>query len=180
MSPFLHNLQRFLIIIFTAIPVVLITIGVMRANKNENLALNQDGLGNITPGTSASQASTAGTAFVGKIIATPYGETEATIKVASGKIVAVTMSKIPNSPPSIYAEPYLVQQALAVGSANIQGVSGATYTSLAFKASLENAIAQAGSQGQSISPNTGATITTPKPIVPKKYRDDDDDDEWDD
>jgi hypothetical protein len=108
----------------------------------------------------------------------------ASVSVANGKITAVSMPTIPNSPPSVYAEPYLVQQALAAGSANIQGVSGATYTSIAFKSSLESAIAKANqaaaAEGQAtitanpVSTVSGAT-TTPAPSVPRKYRDDDDD-----
>jgi hypothetical protein len=88
------------------------------------------------------------------------------------------MPQIPNSPPSVYAEPYLVQQALALGTANIQGVSGATYTSLAFKSSLESALSQAKIQGQTIVGGTPTGVAaTSKPTVPRKYRDDDEEGE---
>jgi uncharacterized protein with FMN-binding domain len=42
----------------------------------------------------------------------------------------------PDSPPSYYAVPLLIQQALAAQSDNIDGVSGATYTSSAFRDNL--------------------------------------------
>ena len=43
---------------------------------------------------------------------------------------------------SSFAGPQLAQQALAAQSANIDGVSGATYTSESYRASLQSAIDQ--------------------------------------
>lgn len=127
--------------------------------------------------------------FTGNAYGTPWGNAVASITISNGKITGVTMPVVPNSPPSVYAEPYLVQQALSAGSANIQGVSGATYASLAFKQSLESAIAKANAtataQGQAVVTATPAqassaiTTQTTSPSVPRKYRDDDED-EWDD
>ncbi len=74
----------------------------------------------------------------------PWGNVTVQITVRDGKIIAVRTPNVPNSSPSRYAAPILVQQALQAGSANIQGVSGATYMSIGFKKSLEGAIAQAG------------------------------------
>ncbi len=121
--------------------------------------------------------------FTGNAYSTPWGNAVASITVANGKITGVTMPVVPNSPPSIYAEPYLVQQALAAGSANIQGVSGATYASIAFKSSLESAISKANTtasaQGKgSISTTPAQSSATTKtktaaPSVPRKYRNDD-------
>ncbi len=82
--------------------------------------------------------------FTGSTYSIPWGNVTVSVTTDGGKIVAVDTPDIPNSPPSRYAQPILIQQALQAGSANIQGVSGATYTSLAFQKSLENAIAQAG------------------------------------
>lgn len=111
--------------------------------------------------------------FVGKTVGNPYGNSSAAIKIKGGKIVAVTMPQVPNSPPSQYAAPILIDQALKAGSANIQGVSGATYTTNAFKTSLENAIAQAKAQGVTVTPGTPRTTTAPAPSVPAGLRDDD-------
>ena len=66
------------------------------------------------------------------------------ITVQSGKIISVTTPSYPNSGPSTRAHSTLIQQAIQANSANIQGVSGATYTSLAFEKSLESALAKAG------------------------------------
>lgn len=126
--------------------------------------------------------------FTGNAYSTPWGNAVASITIANGKITGVTMPVVPNSPPSQYAEPYLVSQALAAGSANIQGVSGATYASIAFKSSLESAITKANSaataQGQTpvVLAPAGASSIAPAPArtspsVPRRYRDDD---EWDD
>lgn len=184
MSPLTKNIQKFLILFFTAVPVILVIIGVSRAKRSDTFS-------SITPtpsprdtATNSVGSNTSSITVKGKMYQTPYGNVVASVTVTNGKVTGVAMPTVPNSPPSIYAEPYLVKQALIAGSANIQGVSGATYTSIAFKSSLESAIAQASSQqGQVITPNTtsiGVSATpTSKPVVPRRYRDDDDD-EWDD
>lgn len=97
--------------------------------------------------------------FYGNGVATPWGNTVASVTLANGRITNVAMPTIPNSPPSIQAQPFLIQQALSLGSANIQGVSGATVVSNAFRLSLESAIAQASAQG-TVSASTTA-VTTP-------------------
>ncbi|MGB2580612.1 MAG: FMN-binding protein [Minisyncoccia bacterium] len=167
------NLQKFLIFFFAATSVVLVIIGITRVKKPSTLAES------TLPPTPSPLGDIAGATIIdGAGYQTPWGNAVASITVKDGKIIAVKMPTIPSSPPSVYAEPYLVDQALKAGGANIQGVSGATYTSFAFQASLENAIATAKSQGQSISPNTAVSgvTQTAKPSVPRKYRDDDD--EW--
>ncbi|MBI5401080.1 MAG: FMN-binding protein [Candidatus Yonathbacteria bacterium] len=193
MSPFQKNLQHFLVFFFTAISVVLVALGIMRAKQNTppiSIAPNQ-GQPTTTPSQSSAGNNPAvgSVTITGKTYQTPYGTVVAGITVTNGTITAVTMPHVPNSPPSIYAEPYLISQALTSGSANIQGVSGATYTSLAFKSSLENAIAQANAQGVvSVAPATSNTMIaspaqTAKPSIPRVYRDDDwgdNDKEWDD
>lgn len=180
MSPFKNNLQKFLIFFFTIIPVILIALGIMRAKNNQTLTNSApdqgvSGQGTIPPSPSPTGTTPGAITATGKTYQTPYGNVSASITVVGGKITAVSMPQTPDSPPSIYAKPYLLQQALAAGSANIQGVSGATYTSLAFKSSLESAIAQASTQGQAITPNTGTSATAPvsTPSVPRRYRDDD-------
>lgn len=167
---------------------VIVALGIMRSKRNESItAVAPDqgqpnrgvyGQGAITPPSGAETPHMSGSVTVtGQTYQTPYGRVSVSITVNNGKITGVTMPQFPNSSPSIYAEPYLIQQALAAGSANIQGVSGATYTSIAFKSSLESAIAQANTQGQSITPvaagTSAATIPASKPVVPSRYRDDD-------
>lgn len=199
MTPFQKNLQRFFIFFFTAVSIGIITLGINRAKKVPTLGeaptpapepTSTVPTTNQVAGTANGAPAGAILAFTGKTYQTPYGNVSAAIQVKDGHVIAVTMPKVPNSPPSIYAEPYLIDQALKAGGANIQGVSGATYTSLAFKSSLESAIAQAQTQaqtqGQAVkaatsAAETGATgainTTTPKPSVPLKYRGDDDENE---
>jgi len=191
MSPFLKNFQRFLILSFSAASVALVVIGINRT-KNTPLPAapvipGQDMVSTTVSNTptppSASGNTPAGSAtFKGKTYQTPWGNVVAGITVTNGKITEVTMPEVPPSPPSEYAQSYLVQQAMTAGSANIQGVSGATYTSIAFKSSLEDAIVQASARGQSVILSTPAkssatTLRSNKPSVPRRYRGDD---EWDD
>lgn len=171
MSPFKKNLQWFLIFFFTAISIVLVLLGINRAKKGANVATTPD-LGQGSTPASPVPDTTGALAFSGNPYQTPWGNATASIKVKNGRVVAVTMPQVPNSPPSVYAEQYLVQQALSLGTANIQGVSGATYTSLAFKSSLESALAKAKAQGQSVAGGTG-TASKIAPIVPRKYSEDD-------
>lgn len=81
--------------------------------------------------------------YTGTTYRIPWGNVTVSIDVQGGKLIAVQTPDIPDSPPSQYAQPILIQQALRAGSANIQGVSGATYTSLAFERSLESALVNA-------------------------------------
>ncbi|KKT82240.1 MAG: hypothetical protein A3B07_02090 [Candidatus Yonathbacteria bacterium RIFCSPLOWO2_01_FULL_43_27] len=171
-TSFSKNIQKFLVLSFTAVALVVIVIGVSRTKKTD---VTTDA-NNASP-TPTPIDTTGAKTFTGTSYQTPWGNAVASISVKNGKVVAVTMPQVPNSPPSIFAEPYLVDQALRTGSANIQGVSGATFTSMAFKSSLENALLQAQTQGETITGGTGTTTSTAKPVVPRKYRDDDDEDE---
>lgn len=86
--------------------------------------------------------------FTGATYQIPWGDVTVRITVTDKKITAISTPDYPNSEPSIYARPYLIEQALRTGNANIQGVSGATYASLAFEHSLESAITKAGANLQ--------------------------------
>lgn len=185
MTPFKKNLQRFFILFFSAVSIGIIIVGINRAKKVSTL--DKLPTPESTPDTNQNTtigASKSGTfVFTGKTYQTPHGDVSAAIQIKDGKVVAVTMPKVPDSPPAIYAEPYLIDQALKSGGLNIQGVSGATYTSLAFKSSLESAIAQAKTQGQSVTasptPGASAPTATSKPSVPLQYRGDNDEEDDD-
>lgn len=186
MSPFKKNLQKFCIIIFTAVPLVIIYLGLNRIKTTASIVEvptpDQGSTAttptpadqNTLPTQTSTPANTIGT-FPGKTYGTPYGNVQASIQVNGGQIVAVTMPKVPNSPPSKYAQSYLIEQAMTAGSANIQGVSGATYTSLAFKQSLESAIIAAQAKLGTLSPSSASSPavpgTTVAPSVPRRYED---------
>lgn len=77
-----------------------------------------------------------------------YGNVQVQVTVANGKITDVTFLNYPQdrgTSRSInsYAMPQLMQEAIAAQSANVNGVSGASDTSAAFKQSLSSALSQA-------------------------------------
>jgi uncharacterized protein with FMN-binding domain len=78
-----------------------------------------------------------------------YGEAQVEITVTDGRLVDITALAIPandhhSESISRRAWPTLVEQALAAQSADIAGVSGATYTSAGFVESLRAALQEAG------------------------------------
>lgn len=178
MRTFLKNLQNYLVVFFALMSVTIIVIGINRIKKTSPQKTDSLPLAPSNEKTSTIKEGS----FMGNEYETPWGNTVAEISVNGGKIVAVTMPKVPNSPPSLYAQSYLVDQALKAGGASIQGVSGATYTSIAFKSSLESALAKAGAQDTPTSffGNPPQRASTPKPSVPRSYYDDDSDDLWED
>lgn len=100
-----------------------------------------------TTASSASGAATSGT-FTGSTVQTRYGPVQVQITVQSGKITAVQALQYPSNDPhssqiSQYAIPTLVQATLQAQSAQVNTVSGATYTSQAFLQSLQAALTQA-------------------------------------
>lgn len=163
--------QKFFIFVFSSISAVIIIVGSYRA-KSSQLVSEAPNQPDKNPNDSTvipALGTNAVLSFAGKIFQTPYGNVSASIKIKDGKVVAVTMPNLPDSPPSIYAKPYLISQAIQAGSANIQGVTGATYTSSAFRLSLESALVKAGAKGQTIftqSPSTARPPHAPRPGLP--------------
>ena len=100
-------------------------------------------------GSGSSAASTASKTVAGDVVQTIYGPIQVTITVKSGKITAVNVPTYPNGTGrdmeiNSYALPQLVQETLSASSAQIDGVSGATYTSQGYVSSLQSAIDKAG------------------------------------
>lgn len=77
-----------------------------------------------------------------------YGPVQVRIQVSNGRITAITPLLWPtggtSSGISGYSIPSLIQEALSSQSSNVSSVSGASFTSRAFKSSLASAMAQAG------------------------------------
>ena len=78
-----------------------------------------------------------------------YGNVQVEITVTGGRIVDVTALETPQNDRrsaqiSSVAIPYLVDEALTAQSADVAGVSGATYTSVGFASSLKSALVAAG------------------------------------
>jgi uncharacterized protein with FMN-binding domain len=103
-----------------------------------------------TAGTTAAAApSTAVRTATGAVQPNQYGDVQVRVRVSGGRVTAVTAVALPQSDPrsqeiSAMAGPQLDQQALAAQSAQIDGVSGATYTSDGYRASLQSALDQLG------------------------------------
>jgi uncharacterized protein with FMN-binding domain len=105
-----------------------------------------------TPGpTATSRPASGGSAartVDGPVVSTRYGDIQVEAVVAGGKVTDVVALQLPtgrrSGQISSYAEPILHQEALGAQSANIDLVSGATYTSDAYARSLQAALDQAG------------------------------------
>lgn len=99
-------------------------------------------------GSSGSSSSTAARTYDGAAVSTRYGNVQVQITVANGKITAARVLQVPWSDHrdqqiSSAAVPILNQESVASQNANIDMVSGATYTSDGYMQSLQSAIDQA-------------------------------------
>ena len=106
-----------------------------------------------TPGGSSSSptgsTTSAAKTVTGDAAETRYGPVQVQITVKNGKVSAVTATEYPSAEPrdqqiNAYAIPALNQEALQAGSTNIDLISGATYTSNGYIASLQSALSKAG------------------------------------
>jgi uncharacterized protein with FMN-binding domain len=100
--------------------------------------------GQTAPGSTGAAKTVTGAAWP-----TIYGPVQVRITVKAGKLSAVTAVEYPTGTPRDYqinsfAIPQLNAEALAAGSAKIDTVSGATYTSGGYVGSLQNALDKAG------------------------------------
>jgi uncharacterized protein with FMN-binding domain len=85
--------------------------------------------------------------FTGSVANTRYGPVQVKIVVKNGKIIDAQAVQAPSGSNDRYTQkavPVLRQQTIAAQSANVQGVSGASFTSYGWYESLVSAIAQAG------------------------------------
>jgi uncharacterized protein with FMN-binding domain len=87
--------------------------------------------------------------FTGTSVQTRFGPVQVQITVADGTITDVTALQLTDKDQrsvsiSNRAAPVLRQEVLTAQSANVQGVSGATYTSDGYLSSLQSALDQAG------------------------------------
>ena len=100
-----------------------------------------------TTAPAASSAKSINGSFTGPAVFVNYGTVQVKITVVNGRItdaVAVQAPSGRNDRWTNMAVPILKQQTLAAQSANIQGASGASYTSYGWYTSLQGALAQAG------------------------------------
>lgn len=84
----------------------------------------------------------------GPVVNTRFGPVQVQVTISNGKLSAIDALQLPSDHPrsaaiSDYAGPVLQSEALQAQSAQIDGVSGATYTSIAYQRSLQAALDQA-------------------------------------
>jgi uncharacterized protein with FMN-binding domain len=90
----------------------------------------------------------AGTA-TGDAVPTQYGNAQVRVTVKNGRIVTIQALQLQGNDPrsvqiSSTAEPVLQQEALAKQSADVNAVSGATFTSASYTQSLQSALDKLG------------------------------------
>ena len=86
--------------------------------------------------------------LTGSTIQTPFGNVQVQVTIQNGQITDIQALQLPSSDRhsqeiSQYAAPVLRSEALKAQSAQIDTVSGATYTSYAYAQSLQSALDQA-------------------------------------
>ncbi|GEP26791.1 MULTISPECIES: FMN-binding protein [Cryobacterium] len=96
----------------------------------------------------ASAAAQSGT-FTGAVVQTQFGNMQVSVTIANGAITEVTPLQLTNRGGrsvaiSNQAAPILRSEVLAAQSANVQSVSGATYTTQGYLRSLQSALDTAG------------------------------------
>ncbi len=98
--------------------------------------------------TKSTASSTSGTA-TGDAVSTQYGDAQVRVTVQNGKITKIEALQLQGNDPrsleiSSSAEPILQQEALNKQSADIDAVSGATFTSASYAQSLQSALDKLG------------------------------------
>jgi uncharacterized protein with FMN-binding domain len=117
------------------------------ASSADSTTTTQAVPGATTPTSAA--ATTVARSATGADASYPYGDLAVTVTVTGTKITNVTIATLNSTDghsASIddYAVPQLEQQVISAGSANIAGVSGATFTSQAFVDSVASALSKLG------------------------------------
>ena len=101
------------------------------------------------PSRSAPSTSAATRTVAGQAVQTQYGVVQVQVVLSGNKIKNVSFLQLTAYDPrsqeiNSAAAPILLQQTLAAQSSQIDGVSGATYTSAGYVQSLQSALDQAG------------------------------------
>lgn len=127
-----------------------------KSGQAPRVALGSSQSGPIIPGSpipsaSASPAPTSGPTaartITGQAVQIPFGLVQVRVTVSGRHIDSVSALQLPNDNPqsaqiSQIAGPMLAQEVLSAQSANINVVSGATYTSEGYAQSLQSALDQ--------------------------------------
>ncbi|MFF6994087.1 FMN-binding protein [Streptomyces sp. NPDC008313] len=105
-------------------------------------------VGQESPQGGGPQRSSAARAVTGDVVKTQYGPVQVRLTLAGGRVTGAEAVQAPSGGHSTEvtdsAVPVLNREAVAAGSADIDAVSGATYTSGGYKKSLQSALDRAG------------------------------------
>jgi uncharacterized protein with FMN-binding domain len=101
-----------------------------------------------TSSSSTSSTGVSGTA-TGDAVATQYGDAEVRVTVTNGKITKIEALQLQGNEPrsveiSSAAAPILQQEVLSAQTADVDAVSGATFTSASYTQSLQSALDKLG------------------------------------
>jgi len=102
-----------------------------------------------SPRSGPARSGPASRTVTGGVARTPYGPVQVRAVVRAGRVTSVTVLQAPQGNSrdieiNGFALPELRRATLAAGNAQIDNVSGATYTSEGYKASLQSALDAAG------------------------------------
>ncbi|MDX3746029.1 FMN-binding protein [Streptomyces sp. AK08-02] len=119
-----------------------------------------------TGGGGAAQAAT----VTGDAVDTQYGQVQVRITVSGGKITKAEAVKAPTGGQSTVisgdAVPKLNQEAVTAGTADIDAISGASYTSAGYKKSLQSALDKVPAAESDKGAATGASAPAPATSTP--------------
>ena len=125
--------------------------GVLAApqTSKSSTSSNSSAGGSTSGGASASGGASTTSTITGDTVQTRWGPVQVEVSVAGSKITGVSVLQYPDTNPTDaqingYALPILVDETMTAQSANIDMVSGATYTSTGYQQSLQSALDQAG------------------------------------
>jgi uncharacterized protein with FMN-binding domain len=112
----------------------------------QNGAYTQNAAG-ATPGATPGTRSTYSGQLTGTAVQTPYGVVQVQVTFQNGTITDVTPLQLPNDGSrsaqiAQYAAPQLRSEVLSAQSAQVDTISGATYTSEGYLQSLQSALDQ--------------------------------------
>jgi uncharacterized protein with FMN-binding domain len=106
----------------------------------------------VTTSSTSSSSTYADGTYAGSAVSEPWGTFQVQVTISSGKLTAVTLISSPSDRHSSSinsdAVPKLTQEALAAQSAQVDTVSGATWTSQSYETSLQAALDAAAAAGQ--------------------------------
>ena len=128
----------------TPIPAVATT-----SSRSSNSSAATTSASRTSSRTTSTSARSATRTATGAAMNTRYGPAQVRVTVSGGKIVKVEAVQLQNFDPksqaiSSYAAPVLQQGVLTRQTAAVDTVSGATYTSLSYEASLQSALDKLG------------------------------------